>query len=138
MAEKIPRKPTGSFQWNTAGWFGTQFGCTLWVLILGWLASFYNISISLLVVCFFIVPNIIGFTIWYRRDHFFPYPAIQYLIISISVFAFLTLITLDSSGLATQIDEQFGNSYPYFYLVLLLFPVLMMQLHYQNKSTGGK
>jgi len=138
MAKILPIKGAGAFQWNTAGWFGTQIGCTLWILMVGVLISDYNMSIGLLIICFFIAPNIIGYVIWHRREHIVPYPAIQYLMVTISLFAFFTLLTLDLSGLANRLDEQLGNSFPYLYLVLLSFPVLMIQLHFQNLDTKRK
>jgi hypothetical protein len=58
--------------------------------------------------------------------------------VTISLFAFFTLLTLDLSGLANRLDEQLGNSFPYLYLVLLSFPVLMIQLHFQNLDTKRK
>ena len=34
MASSENRTPA-AFAWNVGGWFGTQIGCTLWLLILG-------------------------------------------------------------------------------------------------------
>jgi len=29
------RRGTGRFQWNTGAWFGSQAGCTCWMLFVG-------------------------------------------------------------------------------------------------------
>ena len=35
MTRKISRTGSGQFQWNPGGWFGSQLGGTIWMLILG-------------------------------------------------------------------------------------------------------
>ena len=53
-----------SFTWNVGGWFGSQLGCTLWLLILG-LVLFRKDSLSAWAcVASFLVLNAWGFYLW--------------------------------------------------------------------------
>jgi len=138
MAEKIPRMGSGSFQWNTAGWFGGQIGSTIWILIVGILALFYNIPAGLLVISFFLLPNAIGYFLWHNRDRLEPYPAVQCLMASIFLFSFFTFLAYDLSGLASQLGPKSVRSYRNFYFILLLYPGLMIQFYFLNRGAKNK
>ncbi len=80
MSAKQPMPGSGTFQWNTGGWFGSQVGGTVWLLV-G--AATLVVQAPLLavwwVVCFALV-NAVGTGLWLRRDRLRPYPAIQALL----------------------------------------------------------
>jgi len=54
---KTPKAGSGKFQWNTGGWFGSQIGSTLWLLLLGVTILNTNVIIGSILLFFFILPK---------------------------------------------------------------------------------
>lgn len=121
----IPRQGPGRFQWNTWAWFGAQVGSTLWMLILGIMYCFKDLTIAGIVLGCFLAANAIGLGMWLRRDQLLPYPAIQVLILVIGLATAAIFITLDFFGILVG----FGT-HPY--LLLVLFPGLLLRFYLQE------
>jgi hypothetical protein len=66
------------FQWNTGAWFGSQIGCTAWMLAAG-LESVGRGAFgpALLFLGCFAVTTAVCTCLWWRRDQFAPFPAIM-------------------------------------------------------------
>lgn len=129
----VPRKGTGAFQWNKWGWFGAQIGSSLWLLILAIAFLWISMPIALWWLLCFLIPNIISFTLWRRRDRLDPYVALQTSVAVLGVATFLALLGTDLSGIIPRIDPRYDHL-GYFYLLLLMFPWLMAMFYFQNRA----
>jgi hypothetical protein len=90
-----PRKPMlgpGLFQWNSGAWFGTQIGCTAWMLAAAvdsiarrtpWAAALFLTG--------FAVLTAFGIGLWQRRDRLPPLRALI-LLVTLCGVGFLTSI----------------------------------------------
>jgi hypothetical protein len=70
------------FQWNTGAWFGSQIGCTAWMLA----AALESVGRgafwpAFLFLACFAVTTAVCTRLWWRRDHFAPFPAIMFMLL---------------------------------------------------------
>ena len=129
------RAGTGRFQWNTGGWFGSQLGSTCWMLLCGLLFLIDSeILAGLLMLACFAVPNIVGTAVWARRGRIAPYPAVQLLLVVLFISTAAALVLTDCLGLLGRLDPRFEDP-RILYLLLLLFPALMLVFHLRNGSS---
>lgn len=93
--EMVPRTGAGHFQWNTGGWFGGQLGGTAWMLVgAGVLAALAPGHAAIWLSCF-LVANLVGLSLWRRRDRLSPYVAIQLLLGTCGVVGLVALGMLE-------------------------------------------
>ncbi len=126
----------GQFQWNTGGWFGAQLGGTCWLAIFAIMlfAGGYP-AVGLAVLTCFLIPNVLGFWLWRRRDRVQPHPAIQLLLATMAVTATLALVLFH----VTSADEVFAGGerfQPRMYLYLLFYPAMMLMFYVVER--GGR
>ena len=90
-----------------------------------------------LLLGYFAAANVIGATIWAKRDRVDPYRAIQILLVVVFVFTALALVSVDYLGFLRKLDERVENPRS-LYLLLLLFPALFIAFRLRNgqKSRG--
>lgn len=50
-----------AFSWNAGGWFGSQFGSTLWLLVVGVLSLFSDLSTIGVYITGFVLVNTVLF-----------------------------------------------------------------------------
>ncbi len=131
---KTPKAGSGKFQWNTGGWFGSQIGSTLWLLLLGVTILNTNVIIGSILLFFFILPNMVGWLIWRERHGIDPYPAIQALLGMIGLSSLFAVIILDLSGYIAKLEPGMRDSPKQVYWYLLFFPVLMIAFHFLNSK----
>lgn len=117
----------GAFQWNRGGWFGSQVGATLWIVLLG--ASLLPSSPGLggLVVTLGLIPNALGGLLWRRRQTLSPYPALQALLATCGLAALLALVCLRAAGVAGADTLHAWGS-------IALYPGLMLVFHLRERS----
>jgi hypothetical protein len=72
----------GHFQWNAGGWFGSQLGGTIWMLIGAAVLLPAAPDVATVWLIGFTVANAIGAWLWRRRDRVRPYPAMQALLLA--------------------------------------------------------
>jgi hypothetical protein len=101
---------------------------------MGVMLSFYNVRIGMMIMVFFLLPNVIGCYLWYHRDRIAPYPAIQWLMVVIGLFTLFTFLAFDLSGWTDQFGESLSGANRKLYLLLLLYPGLMLMFYFQNRS----
>jgi hypothetical protein len=100
MAPKKPMIGPGRFQWNTGAWFGSQFGCTAWMLVAAAESMFRHVPwVALGFLLGFAVANTIGTALWWRRDRVAPFRAIMLLLLVCGVFVLLGVATFSKLGL---------------------------------------
>jgi len=138
MRTREPRPGNGQFQWNTGGWFGAQIGSTLWVLIAALVLLPEHPVAGVIGLSCFLVPNIFGSILYLNRNRVAPYPAIQWLIFVIGVFAVVFVVYLDLSALVQEIDSSLGSDQWGFYLVPILFVGLMGLFHVMERKAVKK
>ena len=122
------KRGVGAFQWNWGGWFGSQVGATLWLVLLGALLLAQGKPAGGLVMVFGVVPNLVGLALWRRRHSVSPYPAIQALLAVCGVCALGALVFLRASG-AAQLPENMPSDW-----FLLMYPGLMLTFHLQERG----
>lgn len=123
MPSICPMIGTGRFQWNTGGWFGSQFGCTAWLLVgaasvvaqHAWVAAWWVVCCAL--------ANAVGTGLWLRRDRVPPYPAIQALLGACGAGGLLAVAALHLFGAIP--DGQHASLRPAYAVLLLGVPAMM-------------
>lgn len=122
------KRGAGAFQWNRGGWFGSQIGATLWLVLLGGVLLVQSRPVGgFLVVCG-VMPNLIGLALWRRRQSISPYPAIQILVAVCGFGALAAMLGLRVVGLAQPSSEM-----PSLWF-LLMYPGLMLGFHLQEQA----
>jgi hypothetical protein len=94
MEPKAALPGSGYFQWNAGGWFGSQLGGTLWMLVGAMVILPHAPEVAGIWSVCFAVANTIGSWTWSRRDRFRPYPAIQALLLACGVSGLLACAAL--------------------------------------------
>ncbi len=117
------------WQWNFAGWFGTQIGSTGWLLVLGVLLLLQkdNVAGISIIVCFAVI-NFTGIYLWKRRDKITPYTAIQLFLALAGGLSAVTLTVIDKTGYFPQ-----GVTANYYTKWLLIVPVLMVLFYIRQR-----
>jgi hypothetical protein len=122
------RRGEGAFQWNRGGWFGSQLGATLWLVLLGVMLLGRSEPVGGLVLLSGILPNAVGLVLWRRRETLAPYPAIQALIAVCGLGALAALLSIGTAGIAMSSSELPSG------WLLLMYPGLMLAFHLQERA----
>lgn len=72
---------SSGLKWNAGGWFGSQIGCTCWMLVAAVLVSIKDLPAGAIVFVLFLVPNLLGTYLWSQRARTDIYPALQVLLL---------------------------------------------------------
>jgi hypothetical protein len=135
---KQSRVGPGRFQWNTGGWFGTQLGSTVWLILTALSLLPKHVEAGLVTASCFLVPNIFGLVLFLNRNRVAPYPAIQWLIGVIGLVSVICLVYLNRSDLVQEIDPRLGYGQWGFYLLPVLFGGLMILFHLMERNAVKK
>ena len=136
--EPSPRQGPGQFQWNAGGWFGSQLGSTVWMLIAAVLFLPKEPVAGIVALICFAVPNIFGLLLYRQRHRIAPYPALQGLLLLTGIFTTLFIVYLNLSGLAPAFDLRLSRDQGVVYLLPLLFVGLMLWFHWQERAARRK
>lgn len=122
--------------WNAGGWFGSQIGATIWILIAGILTAFGDLTTGLLVIGLFLIPNIIGLALWVGRK-LTCYASTQILIAVSGACGLATVYLLNRANAWMQIQTGGQVSAQSTYWIIgLVFGGLMLML-YLRFGRGG-
>ena len=122
-AENAPRS---GLVWNAGGWFGAQFGYTLWLLIGAVYAAAHRATIAAGVLLgAFVIVNAVGVWLWSRRARGSYVRSSQGMMIVTGVAATLALAALDGAGLLTQLAPAGPLAGRRAYWLLLIFPIML-------------
>lgn len=110
--------------WNPAAWFGSQLGCTLW-LLLGAVVLLPRAPVAGLVwLGAFGIATILGVTLWMSRERrTFTTASILY-VVALGVLASISLVAADWFGELVRLAQPMPNAAAY--AMLLIFPVLIV------------
>jgi hypothetical protein len=95
MAVKQAMPGVGQFQWNTWAWFGSQLGCTAWMLTatLEFAREAPRVAALCVVLC--AAVNALCTGMWLRRDRIAPFPAMMVMLGVCMASALFVLVAVD-------------------------------------------
>lgn len=125
----------GLMQWNRGGWFGGQFGCTLWLGLCGGAVVGHDRGAGLLILGCFLIANVVGFVLWNKRAKVPPHLALQLLCFTSLCAAAASFAMLYSIGDAQEMVDSFGGGLPFpLWSYLAIYPALMAFLAFMDRS----
>ena len=89
-----------AFSWNAGGWFGSQLGCTLWLLILGFVVLSKDSIAAVVCLVGFVALNAWGLSLWRRREHLNAYAGLQRYLLAASLIIALVVVVLNGRGVS--------------------------------------
>ena len=129
-----PQKGPGQFQWNAGGWFGSQLGGTVWMLVAGVMFLPQSlVSATVLIACF-AIANAVGCRLWLRRDRLAPYPSIQRLLAVMAVFFVVAFVAFDQTGPLMYLNLEPTPFPKNLYWLLLMLPAIMLMFHFIERE----
>ncbi|MCU7853390.1 MAG: hypothetical protein KZQ80_14400 [Candidatus Thiodiazotropha sp. (ex Monitilora ramsayi)] len=115
--------------WNVGGWFGGQVGATAWILVAAVLTAMRDLSIGMVVLLLFLVPNVIGLMLWASRK-FSCYASTQIVIGVSGVCGLATVYVLERANAWMQIQTGGQVSAQSSYWIIgLVFGGLMIMFY---------
>ena len=126
-----------NMHWNAGGWFGSQIGATVWMLVAAILTTIRDLPTGMAVVALFAIPNIVGVALWVSRIRS-CYASTQILIGVSGACGLATVYLLERANMWTQIQTggQVSAQSSY-WIVGLVFGGLML-MFYLRFGRGGK
>jgi hypothetical protein len=117
-------------QWNAGGWFGAQFGASIWILIAAAMSFPHDRKAAIVVMALFLFANLFGTGLWLRRDRINAYSAIQLLMPVLAISGLGAVVVLDRAGIYEAI--QLGppvSARSTIAILVLVFAALMILFH---------
>lgn len=116
-------------EWNAGGWFGSQLGGSVWILVAAGLSTFRDVSTGVVLFGIFAVPNIVGYLLW-RRKKLSCYAATQSLIGLMGICSLFAIYVLDRGDLWRAIQSGASISVQSGYFVVgAAFAMLMLMFY---------
>lgn len=116
-------------EWNAGGWFGSQLGSSIWILVAAGLSVVRDVSTGVVLFAIFAVPNIAGYFLW-RSKKLSCYAATQTLIGLMGIGSLLAIYVLDRGGLWREIQSGSSISAQSGYFVVgAVFAILMLMFY---------
>ena len=112
-----PQNPRG-LRWDRGGWLGSQLGGSCWIGVAALLTLPRDVGVGLLVLALFAAANLVGLSLWRRRERLSPYAGVQLLLTVLGLFGAAAIFVLDSAGLFEEIQVGGQVSAGTTYLVL--------------------
>lgn len=113
-----------AFTWNVGGWFGAQFGSTLWVLILGFVLFRKDALAAWICVASFLVLNVWGMYLWRNRERLAAYAGLQRFLLAASAIIALVVVVVNNRGLSEPPEGLVSTYLPYW--VVAVDPAVML------------
>jgi hypothetical protein len=114
------------FRWNAGGWFGSQLGGTLWLLVGGGLLAASDPAVALVWFGCFVAANALGFFLWRQRHRLAAHAALQLFLGTLAVLSLLAIMAADWSGNLPRLAAGHENPRVAAYGALLVFPGLQL------------
>ena len=116
-------------EWNTGGWFGSQLGGTVWILVSAAISLGHDLSTGVILLTLFLVPNIVGLILW-RQRKLTCYYSLQIVFALCGFFGLVAIFVLDRNGLWLEIQKGGAISKEAGYLLLTItFLAVMAWFH---------
>jgi len=130
--DPLGRPGPGTLQWSRGGFFGSQLGMTLWMLLAGGLLATSDLARGLSVVGLFLAANAVGLVLWSARARLAPHAAIQLLALTGLAAAVGTMALIGASELGDAVAAELGTGRP-LWGYLGVFPLLMVGLWWLDR-----
>jgi hypothetical protein len=128
-----------AFAWYAGGWFGAQFGCTLWLLILGFVLFCKDVLAAWVCVASFLVSNAWGLYLWRSRERLTAYAGLQRFLLVASVIIALVVVVVNSRGLSEQPTQgSLVSTYLPHWVVVAAPAVMLMFFLRERKARRGQ
>jgi len=88
-----------AFVWSGGAWWGSQLGGSAWALPLGIVLLFQDIPAALVCLVSFAALNAYGLRLWRSRDKLTAYAGLQRLLLALTAFYAVILVTLNVRGI---------------------------------------
>ena len=115
-----------AFAWNAGGWFGSQLGCTLWLLILGLVLLSKDSLSAWVCVGGFVVLNAWGCYLWRCREQLSAHAGLQRFLLAASLMIALVVMVVNSRGVSEPPTPGALVSTYLPYWVIAAAPALML------------
>ena len=124
--------------WNAGGWFGGQFGATIWILIAGVLTAARDLATGMIVVILFVAVNVVGLALWMSRK-LSCYASTQVLIGFSGICSLSTVYVLDRANVWGQIQTGGEiSALSTYWIIGLVFSGLMLMFYFRfGRGRGG-
>lgn len=122
------------FAWNAAGWFGAQGGCTLWLLILGFVLLRKDSLAAWACVASFLVLNAWGLYLWRSRERLSAYAGLQRFLLAASVIIAVVVVVVNTRGLSEPPTPGALVSTYLPYWVIAAAPALMLLFFFRERK----
>lgn len=115
--------------WNAGGWFGSQLGASLWLLVAALLAAIQAPEVGLKLLLVFLFANTVGYLLWHKR-WFSCYASIQALIGLLGLCSLYAIYLLDHAQLWRAIQKGGSiSAQSGYYLVAAVTLILMLMFY---------
>lgn len=126
-------RPT-AFAWNAGAWFGSQGGCSLWMLILGLLLLPKDAVAGTGCLAGFLVVNAWGLLLWRARRRVRAYAAIQAFLLVCTVAMIGVVGLVRARGMSEPREPGAFVSTDLPWSVLLVCPALLVAFHFRERA----
>jgi hypothetical protein len=133
MATDGLRTPT-AFSWNAGGWFGSQLGCTLWLLILGVVLLSKDSLAAWLCVGGFVLLNAWGLYLWRSREKLTSYAGMQRFLLATSVIIAMVVVVVNGRGVSEPPAPGALVSTYLPYWAIAVAPGLMLLFYWRERQ----
>ena len=115
-----------AFTWNAGGWFGSQIGGTLWLLLYGLAAAAADAFTAALAAAGFLLLNAWGLFLWRRRARYRAHAALQAFLAAAALVVAVIVIAAHARGLTqAPADGRLASTHlPYW--AMAVAPALML------------
>ncbi len=133
----VESRSTSPFQWNAGAWFGSQFGCTVWLLAGSVVLYSTSPNVGFVWLGGFLLSAAMSVYRWTQRERLRAYVAYQRSLLLIGVVSFACIVMAHLAGQLPRL--MWGNTSAALaaYAALLVFPSLMLRFHLREKAARG-
>jgi len=135
-------RPRSSFAWNAGGWFGSQLGCTLWLLILGLVLLRKDAVAAWVCVAGFVVLNVWGLYLWRSRVRRSAYSGVQRFLVVASVMIAVVVLVVNARGASEPpAGGSLASTYlPYWAMAVAptLMLIFLLRERFVARDRGGR
>jgi hypothetical protein len=121
-----------SLSWNAGAWFGSLFGCTLWMLLLAGLAFERDPASALVPSIAFALAAGLGGFLWSRRATLRAHTALQVQLAVTGLLALAAIASVDRQLDLATLEGAWGGRQAY--AALLVYPVLMVAFWMRERA----
>lgn len=128
---------SSDFQWNAGAWFGTQIGCTAWMLTFAASLMMTEPVSATAGLCSFMILNAWGILLWSSRHTMTAYVGIQRFLMGTTVaMTALVCFVKDLKGISAPVNQVSSQITDLPYWIILLPPALMGMMYFRERQAS--